>query len=75
MAKSPSLSLGLEPNALISAVAAANPNTIVVLHCPSACLLPFWNEVPAIVQAWYPGQENGNAIADVLVGNYNPSAR
>jgi beta-glucosidase len=61
---------------LIKAVAGVNPNTIVVLNTGSPVLMKPWlDKVPAIVQAWYPGQEGGNAIADVLVGNTNPSGK
>ncbi|UCH92907.1 MAG: glycoside hydrolase family 3 C-terminal domain-containing protein [Candidatus Aminicenantes bacterium] len=61
---------------LIQAVAEANPNTIVVLNTGSPVLMNPWiDKTAALVQAWYPGQEGGNAIADVLVGNTNPSGK
>lgn len=69
--------LGL-PNqvVLIYAVADVNPNTIVVLNTGSPVSMhPWLDKVAAVVQAWYPGQEGGNAIADVLVGNTNPSGK
>ncbi len=69
------LDLSPETNALIEAVAAANPRTIVVLKSGGAMLLPWADKVPAILAAWYPGEEDGNAVADVLVGNYNPSGK
>jgi beta-glucosidase len=54
----------------------ANPRTIVVLNTGCMVLVSGWADaVPAIVQAWYPGQDDGNVIADVLFGNINPSGR
>ncbi|MFK7804041.1 MAG: glycoside hydrolase family 3 C-terminal domain-containing protein [Anaerolineae bacterium] len=70
-----SMDLPGEQNALISAVAAANPNTVVVLNTGTPKLLPWVDEVKSVVQMWFPGQEGGNAIADVLSGDYNPSGR
>jgi beta-glucosidase len=60
---------------LIARVAAANPNTIVVLNVGSPVEMPWVNAVPAIVQSWYGGQEAGNALADVLFGDVNPSGK
>ncbi|HEY7729925.1 MAG TPA: glycoside hydrolase family 3 C-terminal domain-containing protein, partial [Gaiellaceae bacterium] len=56
-------------------VAAANPNTIVVLETGSPTSMPWRDKVNAIVQAWYPGQAGGQAIAEVLTGTVNPSGR
>ncbi len=70
-----SLSLPNGEDALISAVAAANSNTIVVVYCSSATLMPWAGQVGAIVEAWYPGQENGNALVEVLFGDVNPSGK
>jgi beta-glucosidase len=53
---------------LVSAVLAANPRTVVVLQTGGPVELPWMAQAPAILQAWYPGQECGNAIADVLFG-------
>jgi beta-glucosidase len=64
-----------QQNELISAVAAANPNTIVVLNTAGPVLMPWKNQVKAIVEAWYPGQEDGNAIAPILFGDVNPSGK
>jgi beta-glucosidase len=60
---------------LIERVAAANPNTIVVLNTGAPVTMPWLDRVAALVQAWYPGQEAGNAIADVLFGDVDPSGR
>jgi beta-glucosidase len=62
-------------NALITAVCAANPNTIVVLQTGGPVEMPWVAQAPAILQAWYPGQECGNAIADVLFGHADPAGR
>lgn len=61
---------------LIKEVAKANPNTVVVQMSGRAVQMDTWDdEVPAIVQAWFPGQEQGNAIANVLFGEVNPSGK
>lgn len=62
-------------NNMISAVAAANPKTIVVMSVPGAVVMPWSLSVPAILTNFMPGQQAGNAIADVLFGAVNPSAR
>lgn len=54
---------------------AANPRTVVVLQTGGPVELPWMADAPAILQAWYPGQECGNAIADVLFGDAEPSGR
>ncbi len=64
-----------DQNELIERVAAANPRTIVVLNTGSPIQLPWLDRVPAVLQAWYGGQEMGNAIADILFGDVNPSGR
>lgn len=64
-----------EQNRLIFEVAKANPNTVVVLINGSAIAMPWVNDVEAIVEAYYPGQEGGNAIANVLSGKVNPSGK
>ena len=69
------LSLPSGQDSLISAVAAVNTNTIVVMYESSATLMPWAGQVAGIVMAWYPGQENGNALAQVLFGDVNPSAK
>ncbi|KAF1848238.1 glycoside hydrolase family 3 protein [Cucurbitaria berberidis CBS 394.84] len=60
---------------LIARVAAANPNTIVVNTTGVPVELPWLDAVPALVQAWYAGQETGNAILDVLLGETCPSGK
>jgi beta-glucosidase len=64
-----------DQDALIEAVAAANPNTVVVLTTGGPVLTPWRGRVRAIVQAWYPGQEGGTAIARVLFGDVDPGGR
>jgi beta-glucosidase len=66
-----------DPNqdALIEQVAAANPHTIVVLTTGSPVLMPWVNRVAGIVEAWYPGEEGGAALAAVLFGDVDPSGR
>lgn len=61
--------------ALLDAVVAANPRTVVVLSNGSVVALPFAERVPAIVEAWLLGQAGGSATADVLLGRVNPSGR
>lgn len=60
---------------LVAAVLAANPNTVVVLQTGGPVEMPWADAAPAILQAWYPGQECGNAIADVLFGDVEPGGR
>jgi len=69
------LSLPWGQDALIAAVAAANPNTVVVLETGNPVSMPWRDSVNAIVQAWYPGQAGGQAIAEVLAGQVNPSGK
>ena len=63
-----------DQNALISAVAAANPNTIVVLDTGGPVLMPWLGQIKGLMEAWYPGQEDGNALAALLFGDVDPSA-
>ncbi len=61
---------------LIKKICEVNPNTIVVLLAGAPVVMNEWiDKVKGIVQAWFPGTEGGNAIADVLLGNYNPSGK
>lgn len=71
-----SLSLTPEDEALIGAVCGANPNTVVVLVAGSAVVVESWSALPgAIVQCFYSGMEGGAAIANILSGAVNPSAK
>ena len=70
------LNLPKEQEDLIEAVTKANPNTIVVMTSGAPVLMDKWiGKVPAVVQAFYYGQEGGNAIADVLFGKISPSGK
>jgi beta-glucosidase len=68
-----SLSLADNQNALIAGVAAANPQTVVLLETGGPVLTPWADRVASIVEAWYPGTSGGEAIANVLFGKVNPS--
>jgi beta-glucosidase len=71
----PSLTLSNEQDLLVQTVVAANPRTIVVLATGGPVLLPWLDQVPAVLESWYGGQEVGNALADVLFGDVNPSGK
>ena len=71
----PNLKLPGNQDQLIAAVAAANKKTIVVLDTGGPVLMPWVGGVAGLIEAWYPGQEDGNAIAAVLYGDVNPSAK
>lgn len=71
----PTLALAPEQNALIEAVAAANPRTIVVLETGSPALMPWAGKVDGIVEAWYPGIRGGVALAEILTGKVNPTGK
>lgn len=62
-------------DALIAAVTAANPNTAVVIQSGTPVSMPWLNSTPALLQAWYGGNETGNAIADIVFGAANPSGK
>lgn len=62
-------------NELIEAIAAANPNTVVINISGTGVAMPWVSKVPAVVQEWYLGNETGNAIASVLFGDVNPSGK
>ena len=62
-------------NSLIQAVAAANPDTVVVLNTGDPVLMPWASSVKSILEMWYPGQEGGLATADVLLGRADPGGK
>ena len=70
-----SLELPSDQDELIEAVAAANPNTIVVLHTAGPVLMPWLSRVAGVLEAWYPGQQSGAAIAATLFGDADPAGR
>jgi beta-glucosidase len=69
------LSLPDHQDELVKQVAAANPHTIVVLENGDPVLMPWLNSVKAILESWYPGQRGGEAIANILFGDVNPSGK
>src|SRR5258707_15380365 len=71
----PSLALLGNQNALIDAVAAANPNTIVVLETGGPVSMPWIDHVKGVVEMWYPGIGGAQALANILFGDVNPSAK
>lgn len=62
-------------NELVEAVLKANPNTVVVLQTGGPVTMPWLENAPAVLQAWFPGQEAGHAITDVLLGQAEPGGR
>ena len=68
-----SLNLSGNQDALVAAVAAANPKTVVVVESGGAIFMPWGGQVPAILEAFYPGIRGGPAIARILTGKVNPS--
>jgi beta-glucosidase len=71
----PSLSLPDNQDQLVKAVAAANPHTIVVLETGGPVTMPWIDNVSAVLEAWYPGIRGADAIANILFGDVNPSAK
>ena len=70
-----SLALPGRQDELVRAVAGANPRTIVVVNSGAPVLLPWADDVAAVLASWFPGQEFGNALADVLTGAVEPGGR
>ena len=71
----PDIELPGRQNELVAAVANANPRTVVVLQTGGPVEMPWIDSVAAVLEAWYPGQEAGNAIADILTGAAEPGGR
>jgi beta-glucosidase len=65
----------IDQDALVSAVAAANPHTIVVIESGGPVLMPWLSQVSAVLEAWFPGQNGGPAIANLFFGVVNPSGK
>jgi beta-glucosidase len=65
----------IDQDALVTAVAGSNPRTIVVLENGGAQVMPWLDRVSAVLEAWYPGQRGGEAIANILFGDVNPSGK
>ena len=70
-----SLNLPGGQDELIEAVVKVNPRTVVVLNSGAPVLMPWADKVPAIVEAWFGGQEAGNALAELLFGDVNPAGK
>jgi beta-glucosidase len=71
----PNLSLPENQDAIIEQVAAANPRTIVVLETGSAVTMPWLHQVSGVLEAWYAGSKGADAVANILFGEVNPSAK
>ena len=65
----------IDQDALVAAVAAANPRTIVVMENGGAQVMPWLDQVAAVLEAWYPGERGGDAMANILFGAVNPSGK
>ena len=71
----PNLSLPVKQDEIIEAVAAANPKTIVVLETGTAVTMPWLDKAGAVLEAWYAGSKGAEAVANILAGDANPSAK
>jgi beta-glucosidase len=74
-ADAPNLRLPDEQDRLIEAVTQANPHSVIVLETGGAVLMPWLDQASAVLEAWYPGQQGGKAIAEILSGAINPTGR
>jgi beta-glucosidase len=70
-----SLALPGQQDALVAAVAAANPRTVVVSNAGGPILMPWLDDVPTVLVAWYVGQQDGDALARLLAGDISPAGR
>jgi len=71
----PNLSLPDQQDALIQQIAAANPRTVVVLETGTAVTMPWIANVAGVLEAWYAGSKGADAVANILFGDVNPSAK
>jgi beta-glucosidase len=71
----PTLSLPEKQDAIVEAVAAANPRTIVVVESGTAVTMPWVDKVSGVLEAWYAGSKGADAVANILFGDVNPSAK
>ncbi|KAL4246517.1 glycosyl hydrolase 3 family protein [Abortiporus biennis] len=71
----PTMDMPGRTNELISKISKVNPNTVVCIQAGSAVSMPWADEVNGIIQAWYQGNESGNALSDIIYGKVNPSGR
>ena len=71
----PTLTLPDNQDSLIEQVAAANPRTVVILETGTACLMPWIDKVPGVLEAWFGGSNGADAVANILFGDVNPSAK
>jgi len=69
------INLPHDQNAMIAAIAAANPRTVVVLRNNASIVMPWIDAVPAVLETWYPGQEDGTIISRLIFGLANPSGK
>jgi beta-glucosidase len=69
------LELPNRQNELIEKVCQANPKTVVVMNTGAPCTMPWHEETEAILQCWFPGQEFGNSLSDIIFGDTNPSGK
>jgi beta-glucosidase len=66
---------GTDEDALVAALAAANPHTVVVLQTAGPVTMPWLSAVPGVLETWFPGQEDGHVVSDLLFGDVNPSGK
>jgi beta-glucosidase len=69
------LNLPNNQDELITKICKVNPNTVVVMNTGSPCAMPWHDDAKAILQCWFPGQEFGNSLSDILFGEVNPSGK